>query len=209
VTEGKRVYRSELRAEQAERTRVAVLDAASRCFLERGYAGTTMRDVAQAAGVSVQTVFGQGGKAALLLACVDRAVVGDDEAVPFAQRELFVRLVSSTDRADKLAAARDMAATYVPMTVPMIGVFADAAAGDAEIAESWAEYERRRFQDARVLIASFEPELREGLDVDRATEIFWGVFSHAPALKLIRERGWTVDEYADFLVEAVDRLLLR
>jgi AcrR family transcriptional regulator len=203
------VYRSALRAEQAQQTRAAVLDAAGRCFLERGYAGTTMKDVARVAGVSVQTVFAQGSKAALLLACVDRAVVGDDEAVPFAQRELFVRLVSATDLADKLAAAREMAALYVPTTVPMIGVFADAAAADAEIAGSWAEYERRRFQDGRVLIASFEPWLREGLDVDRATDVFWGVFSHVPALKLIRERGWTADEYADFLAEAVARLLLR
>jgi AcrR family transcriptional regulator len=208
VTEGKRVYRSALRAEQARRTRAAVLDAATRCFLAKGYAATTMKDVAAEAGVSVQTVFGQGSKASLLLGCVDRAVVGDDEEVPLAQRELFVRLVSAPDRDIKLAAAREMARTYVPLTVPTIRVFADAAAADGEIAEAWAEYERRRFQDARVLVASFEPWLRKGLDVDRATEIFWALFSHAPAATLVWERGWTVEEYADFLVDAVARLLL-
>jgi AcrR family transcriptional regulator len=208
MSDRKRVYNSPLRAEQAQRTRAAVLDAAGRCFLDKGYAATTMKDVAAEAGVSVQTVFGQGSKATLLLACVDRAVVGDDEAVPFAQRELFVKLVESTERAAKLAAAREMARTYVPLTIPMIQVFADAAAGDAEIADAWAEYERRRFQDGRVLIGSFEPWLREGLDVERATEIFWGLFSHVPIGNLVRGRGWTVDQYADFLVDAVDRLLL-
>src|SRR4051812_20002361 len=100
-----------------------------------------MKDVAAAAGVSVQTVFGLGSKASLLLACVDRAVVGDDEQAPLGQRELFLRLVDAPDRAGKLSAAREMVRTYVPLTVPMIGVFADAAAGDAEIAEAWAEYE--------------------------------------------------------------------
>jgi len=208
MTEGKRVYRSALRAEQAQRTRAAVLDAATRCFLARGYAATTMKDVAVEAGVSVQTVFGQGSKASLLLGCVDRAVVGDDEQVPFAQRELFTRLVSAPDREGKLGAAREMARTYVPMTVPMIRVFAEAAPGDAEIGAAWAEYERRRLQDARVLVASFEPWLRDGLDLDRATEIFWGVFSHVPAVTLVWERGWSVDEYVDFLVDAVARLLL-
>jgi AcrR family transcriptional regulator len=208
MSDRKRVYNSPLRAEQAQRTRAAVLDAAGRCFLDKGYAATTMKDVAAEAGVSVQTVFGQGSKATLLLACVDRAVVGDDEAVPFAQRELFVKLVESTERAAKLAAAREMARTYVPLTIPMIQVFADAAAGDAEIADAWAEYERRRFQDGRVLIGSFEPWLRDGLDVERATEIFWGLFSHVPIGNLVRGRGWTVDQYADFLVDAVDRLLL-
>jgi AcrR family transcriptional regulator len=208
MSDRKRVYNSPLRAEQAQRTRAAVLDAAGRCFLDKGYAATTMKDVAAEAGVSVQTVFGQGSKAALLLACVDRAVVGDDEAVPFAQRELFVKLVEAPERAAKLDAAREMARTYVPLTAPMIQVFADAAAGDAEIAEAWAEYERRRLQDGRVLIASFEPWLREGLDVDRATEIFWGLFSHAPITNLVRVRGWTVDEYVNLLVDAVDRVLL-
>jgi len=208
VSEGKRVYRSSLRAEQARRTRAAVLDAATRCFLARGYASTTMKDVAAEAGVSVQTVFGQGSKASLLLGCVDRAVVGDDEQVPFAARELFVRLVSAEDRRTKLAAAREMAAAYIPVAVPMIRVFADAAAGDPGIAGAWAEYERRRLQDARVLVGSFEPWLREGLDVDRATEIFWAVFSHVPAAVLVGERGWSVDEYVDFLIDAVARLLL-
>ena len=90
----------------------------------------------------------------------------------------------------------------------MIQVFADAAAGDAEIAEAWAEYERRRLQDGRVMIASFAPWLREGLDVDRATEVFWALFSHAPITNLVRVRGWTVDAYVDFLVDSLDRVLL-
>src|SRR3954447_1704856 len=124
MAEGKRVYHSPLRAEQALRTRAAVLDAAGRCFLERGYAATTMRDVAARAGVSVQTVFGQGSKAALLLACVDRAVVGDDEQAPMAERELFVRLVEAPDRPAKLAALRQLVLQFVPQSVPIVQAFA-------------------------------------------------------------------------------------
>src|SRR4051794_33252175 len=139
MSEGKRVYNSPLRAEQAHRTRAAVLDAAGRCFLEKGYAATTMKDVAARAGVSVQTVFGQGSKASLLLACVDRAVVGDDEDLPLAQRELFVRPVQIPDRPGKLAALRELVLHFVPTSVPVLRVFAAAAAGDAEIAEAWAE----------------------------------------------------------------------
>ncbi|MGY1600771.1 TetR/AcrR family transcriptional regulator [Geodermatophilus sp. SYSU D00815] len=208
MTEGKRVYRSPLRAEQAQRTRAAVLDAAGRCFLEKGYAATTMKDVAAEAGVSVQTVFGQGSKASLLLACVDRAVVGDDEEVPLAQRDLFVRLLEAPDRAGKLAAARDLTRFYVPMVIPVVVVFAAAAAGDPEIAEAWREYERRRLEDNRLLVGAFEPWLRDGLDVDRATEVFWGLFSHEPVVNLVQVRGWSLEQYADFLVDAVERLLL-
>jgi len=208
MSDRKRVYNSPLRAEQAQRTRAAVLGAAGRCFLDKGYAATTMKDVAAEAGVSVQTVFGQGSKAALLLACVDRAVVGDDEEAPLAQRELFLRLVQAPDRARKLAAVRELVLRYVPDAVPILQVFAGAAAGDPEIAEAWAEYERRRLSDQRIMIAAFEPELRDGLDVERATDIAWGIFTHAPVANLIGVRGWTLEQYADFLVDAVERLLL-
>jgi AcrR family transcriptional regulator len=209
MSAGKRVYRSPLREEQARRTRAAVLDAAGRCFLDRGYAATTMKDVAEAAGVAVQTVFGQGSKSALLLGCVDRAVVGDDEAVALAAREPFVRFVEAGELSAKLASFADLARRYIPQTAPIIAVFAAAAAGDPEIAASWQEYERRRRADARVLIGALEPWLREELDVETATDIFWGVFSEAPIEALMRRRGWDLDRYVAFLVDGVQRLLLR
>jgi len=208
VTAGKRMYRSPLREEQARQTRAAVLDAAGRCFLAGGYAPTTMRDISAAAGVSVQTVFGQGSKAALQLACVDRAVVGDDEAVALSAREPFVRFVVAENRTGKLAALADLGRTYVPQALPIIGVFAAAAAGDPELGQAWEDYERRRREDARVLVASLEPWLRKGMDVETATDIFWGVFSHAPVEALMGRAGWTLDRYVDFLIDAVERLLL-
>ncbi len=209
MTAGKRVYRSPLREEQVRRTRAAVLDAAGRCFLARGYAGTTMRDVAAEAGVSVPTVFAHGGKAALLLGCVDRAVVGDDEEVPLAARTLFVRFVEAAELDDKLAALGDLARHYTPQILPMISIFADAAAGDAEIAAAWAVYEDRRRQDMRAMVAALEPWLRDDLDVDQATDVYWAVFSERLGRNLLDVRGWTVDAYADFLVDTIRRLLLR
>jgi AcrR family transcriptional regulator len=208
MTEGKRVYRSPLREEQARRTRSAVLDAAGACFLDHGYAATTMRDVAARAGVSVQTVFGQGSKASLLLACVDRAVVGDDEAVPFAEREVFVRFLTAPDLDDKLAALTEITRRHVPQTLPMIWVFVDAAAGDAEIAAAWAEYEQRRRTDVRALVGALAPWLRRDLDVGRAADIYWAFFSEAPARSLVHGLGWTVDEIADLLTDTLRRLLL-
>jgi len=42
---------------KAQRTREAILVAAAACFAAQGYAGTTVADVAQAAGVSLGTVY--------------------------------------------------------------------------------------------------------------------------------------------------------
>jgi hypothetical protein len=54
-----------------------------------------------------------------------------------------------------------------------------------------------------------EPWLREDVDVESATNVRYGVFSHAPADALVGRRGWSLDRYVTFLVDALDRLLLR
>ncbi len=71
-----RSYRSELRQQQAEQTRSRVVTAAAELFAADGYARTTLAKIAAAAGVSVETVQGQGPKAALLIAAVEFAGVG-------------------------------------------------------------------------------------------------------------------------------------
>ncbi|MEM6289318.1 MAG: helix-turn-helix domain-containing protein, partial [Bacteroidota bacterium] len=54
-----------------------VLDAAERVFLERGYAGTRMRDLADALGIRPASLYyhAPGGKAELWQRVVDRAFV--------------------------------------------------------------------------------------------------------------------------------------
>ena len=52
-----RTYRSELREQQAERTRQLIAAAARTRFLEGGWSGTSVRSVAQDAGVSEATVY--------------------------------------------------------------------------------------------------------------------------------------------------------
>ena len=80
-------YTSEIRDEQARRTRRAIVTAAHDLFLAQGYAATTIDAVAQAAHVSRRTVFNSvGGKATLLRLALDWAIVGDDEPVPLAER---------------------------------------------------------------------------------------------------------------------------
>ncbi len=71
-----RPYRSELRQQQAEQTRSRVVAAAAELFAADGYARTTLSKIAAAAGVSVETVQGQGPKAALLIAALEFAGVG-------------------------------------------------------------------------------------------------------------------------------------
>lgn len=75
--------RDELRRE----THAKVLAIADRLFQERGFAATTIRDIATAADVSVGTVMAVGDKNRLLVSVFDRLIerVHEDRSTPNAQ----------------------------------------------------------------------------------------------------------------------------
>ena len=84
---GTRKYSSAVRDEQAARTRARILDAASELFLERGYARTTMKDIADLAGVARDTVHAVfGSKARVLTALIDLRLVPDGSVASVTQR---------------------------------------------------------------------------------------------------------------------------
>src|SRR6478752_1655995 len=66
------------RAVQAEQTRAEIVSAARRQFAATGYAGTSVKDIAAAAGVSVQTVYDSVGSKADLVRRLNDLI--DDEA---------------------------------------------------------------------------------------------------------------------------------
>lgn len=206
-----RPYRSTLRAEQAARTRAAVLDAAGRLFVRDGYAATTMRAIATDAGVSVESVYAQGSKASLLLACVDRTVAGDDEAVPMAERADFLGIAAAAEAGDPAEALRrfgDFAAARLDTAGPVHAAFGRASAADPELAAAWAEYQRRRRADMGRLAAALAGSLRPGLTAERAADVIWAVVSPAVIDMLRRERGWSAAEVVDWIVDSLRRLLL-
>jgi len=93
MSDGQRPYRSPLRDEQARATRRAVVGAARDLFVALGWSRTTSEAVAARAGVSRKTVFSSvGGKAELLKLALDWALVGDDQPVPMAQRQVIAEM---------------------------------------------------------------------------------------------------------------------
>src|SRR5690242_7034611 len=80
-----RAYDSTRRREQARQNRQTVLQAAARMFKAAGYGMTTMGSIANAAGVSVETVYKAfGNKAGLLRAIAEDALAGPG-AIPTMQ----------------------------------------------------------------------------------------------------------------------------
>src|SRR5580692_13068899 len=91
-------YASQVRDEQARRTRRAIVTAAHDLFLAQGYAATTIDGIAAAAHVSRATVFNSaGGKVALLKLALDWAIVGDDEPIPLAGRPAIKAILAQSE----------------------------------------------------------------------------------------------------------------
>ena len=108
-----RRYNSTRRRQQAQENRGAVLAAARKRFLDQGYAATTIAEVAQDAGVSVETVYKSfANKAGVLKALFDVSVAGDDEAIPMVVRNVIQNVLNAPGAAQKIQIyARHLAST--------------------------------------------------------------------------------------------------
>src|SRR3954451_19259174 len=86
------------RAERARATRRRIIDAAASQFVAHGYGATLLDQVAEQAGVAVQTVyFHFGNKRTLLKEARDLAAVGDDDPVPLMERPWVEEIQEETD----------------------------------------------------------------------------------------------------------------
>src|SRR5690606_19509938 len=84
----RRRYESLRRQSQADRTRSDIAAAAARLFTTKGWAATSVRDVAEAAGVSVPTVYSAyGNKTGLVWALVNAADLAADQPQQLAELE--------------------------------------------------------------------------------------------------------------------------
>jgi AcrR family transcriptional regulator len=188
-----RSYRSPRRALQAAETRAAVLAAARASFAERGWAATSIRDVAAAAGVSVETVYGSvGAKAALFAAVYDGAVVGDDDPTPLAERPMFTTMGEGATVAERAAAAAELITGIHVRTVGLERALREGAASDAAMAELLAGGEAgRRIDDERgiMLVLRRQPAKEE-------IDLFWAMTSPETYDALVTRSGWTPERYS-------------
>ncbi len=103
------------RAEQVERNREAVLEAARQVFIQRGYAGASLEAIAEEAGFSKGVVYSQfGSKPDLFFALLERRITeraaqNDRVVAQFVGAEALHELI----RASHLDAAVDSGWRYV------------------------------------------------------------------------------------------------
>lgn len=208
--EVKRPYQSSLRGAQAQSTREAVIAAAGRLFAERGYAATSIEEIAAAAGVSRATVFTSvGGKAALLKTALDVAIVGDDVPVSLPERPRSKAIRAEPD-------PRRYLALYAELVTEMDGRLAGiheavrgAAGVDPDARVLWETHLAQHRQGAANVIGDLlrKGGIRKDLDPETAADIVWLLGPSAYHM-LVNRRGWSPDRFRAWLTETYISQLL-
>ena len=151
VKRTQRTYRSPLREEAARRTREAVLEAAAEVFVEVGYAGATIEQIAARAGVSRPTVFGVGSKAQLFALARLRAATGGRLT---ANDEGFQQLLAIPDARRLLEEFAAFTAAISQRLGPLQLVLEQAAGTDPELAQLLESSQQELLECARGIVAA-------------------------------------------------------
>jgi AcrR family transcriptional regulator len=207
----RRGYVSATRTERAQKTRKRVIESATRLFVQQGYATTTMRAIADEAGVSVPTVeLLFGTKAQLLHEVIDVAVAGDDEPVPVLSRAWAADAQSARDLGEFLSVvAQVLSAAQARSAGVMLAAY-EAAASDPDIQLLIMDRESQRERTTAWIVNGVVERagLRPGLDSAAAIDTVWMLMDPVIFNRLMRHRGWSLDRYASWFADSVTRLLV-
>jgi AcrR family transcriptional regulator len=203
ASETKRPYDARRRRERAEEerraTRQRVVEAARNLFLARGYVATTMGDIAQEAGMALQSVYNVGqSKADLLHLVTDLAVSGDEQEVMLLDRPDFaaISVESSAERQVQMIAA--LIAATMERLAPVWVAYREAAAVDARAAANLIAAHRRRHDTFAGMIRMLpEERLREPPEESTATA--WAIGSIDVFLLLRSVLEWDPTRYSEWL----------
>jgi AcrR family transcriptional regulator len=207
----KRPYNSTRRQAQARQTRQQIADAARRLFTERGYAGASIEAIAQEAEVAPETVYATfGSKRKILSHLLNIAVGGDDEPIPLLDRPNPQAIFREPDQRRQLIGfARDIG-SILERVAPIFEIMRAAAKTEPEIANLLEHILQERWQNMEIVVqhVAANGSLREGLDTSQAADTVWGITSPELFTLLTVDRGWSREQYADWLADSLIRLLL-
>ena len=201
-----RIYRSGLREQQAERTRELIAASARARFIEKGWAGTSVRSVAEGAGVSEATVYSvYGSKAGLASSLIDAA-----------EQSANVRqtLVELSERADdpvgQLRAFVGFDRRLYEGAGDVLRILAEGRRQHPELGAAYDEGRRRGDGQRRSAFSSWPAGVwRAGVDIDRGVAVFGIVVSLESFVTATRDYGWSPDEVEDWWQGTLTELLFR
>jgi AcrR family transcriptional regulator len=182
-------------------------------FLEWGYAGATIPRIAAEAGVAVETIYRSApGKPGLLAAAVETALAGgmDNAGLAVEQRPGIRRVIEEKDPVRKLQLYAATQPGVYGRAGALLRVLDEAATSIPELAELRERYAARRLEGMRQLATQLAEQrtLRAELSPQQAADILVTVCSRANYDSLVTERGWSPEDYREWVADTLVRTLL-
>lgn len=202
----KRAYHSDLRQSQSQQTKQRILDAAKELFASTGFEKITIAEIARKAEVSTPAVYAIfQSKRGILRALID-------EALP---TEQFQGLVSQSmqekDPRKRFQLTAKIARQLYDAEKTQLNFLRGASIIDPEFKELEMENERRRYdrQENSVTTMYKNKVFAEGLSLTKVRDIVWAFSGRDLYRMLVIERGWSSDEYEQWLAQLLIQALLK
>ena len=194
-----------MRERQAEFSRNEILKAARRLFAERGYTKTTVRDIAQAAGVSAQTVYDSIGSKQAVVARLNDLI--DSEAGIGA---IIGPVAASRDPQQVAALSARITRAMIENCGDIIRAIVTGAAAEPEIQAVLDDGHRRHLEGARTVVGLLQgmDALVSTADLAATSETLAAITDFRFALILRENYGWTLDRIEEWMTTASRNLLL-
>ncbi|MEV0407114.1 helix-turn-helix domain-containing protein [Actinoallomurus sp. NPDC050550] len=186
------------RARKAKETRGRMLEAARELFVQSGYGATSLQEIADRAGVAVQTIyFTFGNKRVLLKELVDVSIAGDHEPVATMDRPWFQEALASETADAQLRLHVHATRGILERVAPIIEMLRAATLADPGIAELWDQDVDPRSTvhtaAARALVT--KPGIRDEVTAEYAADLLFGLLSPELYLLFVRDRGWSPEQW--------------
>ncbi len=190
------------RRERSRATRRRIARAAFSLFCDRGYTGTTMADIAAAAGVAVQTVyFTYHTKTEVLSSTYELAVLGDGAPMPPQEQPWYRQAVAEPDVAAAVRLVVEGTGEIVRRVAQLDLAVRTAAESDPEAAQFLRHNEQMRVDGYREIIDVLRGKsgLRPSLTAERAADLMLLLVSPAAYRALVADRGWSHTEWVAWM----------
>ncbi|MDP9252438.1 MAG: TetR/AcrR family transcriptional regulator, partial [Chloroflexota bacterium] len=175
-----------------------------RLFNERGYEATTVKAIADEAGIAVPTVYKHFAKKSTILRLLIEVAI--NARVP---AEIERVLAEGTPEARLRALAR-MCVVLGGQAADVVAIAVAAAGGEPEISRFVDQQEEGRRANAERVAQSLAAAgaLRRGCTVDEARDVMWALAGPQTYRLLAMVGGWGDDRFETWLGDTLVRLLL-
>jgi AcrR family transcriptional regulator len=191
------------RQRQAQLTRTKVTAAARRLFAQQGYMTTTIEAIATRSRVPVQTIYSAFGAKPAILEEIRRQWILETEVA-----ELHAAAMRVRDPSARLVRAAHWTRRQFELGHDVIAVHEEAARQDLRVARSWRAALTGREGAIVALIRPLSANLRPGLSVRGAVDVYVALTLPEIYRTLVIERSWSLRRYEAWLARALALELL-